>query len=354
MFVPSTVGMRGDLLSGGIPKRLVVRDGRWALEVVRQVAVERNVYRPHTQRLEGPDVILGYLRRTAQFSALAQGAAHLLSDSAQESRSYEVVNGEWVQSVLAPSYIDELKRQHRAAARRSQHVQLLEVRSECVRLRHANAKLTSRVDELEQQLKQLAETVEELKAREPVVIQAPPSTPVEERPAEPPVSVQAEVVDPEGAELPKLRLPRSHDFIRCIEQLIGSDVTARESSAQLDVTQAGKFYMSQLVDDNDRLIGAIVMDLQSTVFLGGTLLMVPEGELNAQVRARSPSEDSVAASSEVCNALSGSLNNVPENVHIRTKYLELLNLEDVPWLEKPRVHMTLEDSFGGRVLIACR
>ncbi len=346
--------MRGDLLSGGIPKRLVVRDGRWALEVVRQVAVERNVYRPHTQRLEGPDVILGYLRRTAQFSALAHGAAELLSDAVHDSRSYEVVNGEWVQSVLAPSYIDELKRQHRAAAQRSQHVQLLEVRAECVRLRHANVKLTNRLDEVEGQLKQLAAAIEELKAREPVIIQAPVAAPALERPVEQVAPVQEEAPDPETAELPKLRLPRPQDFIRCIEQLIGSDVTAREAPNPVDVTMGGKFFISQLIDDNDRLVGAILMDLQATVFLGGTLLMVPEGELNSQVRSRAPSEDSVAASSEVCNALSGSLNNVPDNAHVRTKYLEAFNLSDHAWLKKPRVHMSLEDSFGGQLLVACR
>lgn len=346
--------MRGDLLSGGIPKRLLAKDGKWSLEIVRQVAVERNVYRPHTQRLEGADVILGYLRRTAQFSALAHGAAELLGDPILESRSYEVVNGEWVMSVLAPSYIDELKRQHRASAQRSQHVQLLEVRAECVRLRHANAKLTSRMDDLDAQLKALAALVEELKTREPVVIQAPAAAPVVEKQLQPVAQVQEESVDPEAAELPKLRLPRAQDFIRCIEQLIGSDVTARESASPLDVTAGGKFYVSQLVDDNDRLVGGIIMDLQATVFLGGTLLMVPEAELNSQVRSRTPSEDSVAASSEVCNALSGSLNNVPDNAHIRTKYLEVLNLAELPWLKKPRVQMTLEDSFGGQVLVVCR
>lgn len=346
--------MRGDLLSGGIPKRLLAKDGKWSLEIVRQVAVERNVYRPHTQRLEGADVILGYLRRTAQFSALAHGAAELLGDPILESRSYEVVNGEWVMSVLAPSYIDELKRQHRVAAQRSQHVQLLEVRAECVRLRHANAKLTSRMDDFDAQLKALAALVEELKAREPVVIQAPAAAPVIEKQLQPVAQVQEETTDPEAAELPKLRLPRAQEFIRCIEQLIGSDVTARESASPLDVTAGGKFFVSQLVDDNDRLVGGIIMDLQATVFLGGTLLMVPEAELNSQVRSRTPSEDSVAASSEVCNALSGSLNNVPDNAHIRTKYLEVLNLADLPWLRKPRVQMTLEDSFGGQVLVVCR
>lgn len=344
--------MRGDLLSGGIPKRLLARDGRWALEVVRQVAVERNVYRPHTQRLEGAEVILGYLRRTAQFAGLAHGAAELLTNSAEGSRSYEVVNGEWVQSVLAPSYIDELKRQHRAAAQRSQHVQLLEVRAECVRLRHSNTKLQGRVDGLEAQLTALSALVEELKAREPVIIQAAPQ--VLDKPVEPTVQAVDEVVDPEASELPRLRLPRAQEFVRCIEQLIGSEVTAKEVQAPLDITDGDRLYVSQLIDDSERIVGAIVMDLQATVFLGGTLLMVPEPELNTQVRTRSPSEDSIAASSEVCNALSGSLNNVPDNVHIRTKYLELLNHAEFAWLKKPRTQMTLEDSFGGSIMVACR
>lgn len=345
--------MRGDLLSGGIPKRLLARDGKWALEVVRQVAVERNVYRPHTQRLEGTDVILGYLRRTAQFSALAHGAAELLGSMTHESRSYEVVNGEWVQSVLAPSYIDDLKRQHRAAAQRSQHVQLLEVRAECVRLRHSNARLTTRVEELQEQFNQLAALVAELRTREPIVIQGP--APVAEAAVEQhALPATEEVVDVEAVELPKLRLPRAQDFIRCIEQLIGSEVTAKEVPAEFDLNSGERVYMSQLVDDSDRLIGAVIMDLEATVFLGGTLLMVPEAELKTQVRTRAPSEDSIAASSEVCNALSGSLNNVPDNAHVRTKYLEPLNATEFPWLRKPRVQMMLEDSFGGRVLIVCR
>src|SRR5690606_454755 len=139
--------MRGDLLSGGVPKKSNCQNGNWTLEVVRQVAVERNVYRPHVQRLEGTDAILGYLKRSAQFQALADAASGLLAQKG-ESRSYDVVNGEWVQSVLAPSYIDELKRQHRVAAQSSQRVRLLEVRAECVRLRHVNAQLLTRVEQL--------------------------------------------------------------------------------------------------------------------------------------------------------------------------------------------------------------
>lgn len=345
--------MRGDLLSGGIPKKLLCHDGKWTLEIVRQVAVERNVYRPHTQRLEGDDVILGYLKRSAQFASLAHGAVELLSEGASERRSYDVVNGEWCQSVLAPSYVDELKRQHRAAAQRAQHIQLLEVRAECVRLRHSNAKLLSRMAALEERLDSLVGLVEELKAREPVVIQQAVPVPVPVEPVEVPAPVEEEV-DPEAAALAKLKLPKALDLVRCIEQLIGGNVSAKAVAKPLDVASGEKFYISALVDDEDRVLGAIIMDTMGAVFLGGTLLMVPEAELNSQVRSRLPSEDSMAASSEVCNALSGSVNNVPDNAHVRTKYLEPLKLEDYPWLKKPREQMTLEDTFGGHVVIAYR
>lgn len=344
--------MRGDLLSGGIPRKLVCQDGKWTLEIVRQVAVERNVYRPHTQKLEGDDVILSYLKRSAQFATLAHGAVELLSEGTRERRSYEVVNGEWVQSVLAPSYVEELKRQHRVAAQRAQHVQLLEVRAECVRLRHSNAKLLSRMAALEERLSALAGEVEELKAREPVVIQAPAPAEVVEAVAPPPPP--EEILDPEAASLAKLKLPKPLELVRCIEQLIGGNVSARAVSSQLDVTSNQTFYVSALIDDEDRVLGAIVMDIMGAVFLGGTLLMVPEAELHAQVRSKSPSEDSMAASSEVCNALSGSINNVADNAHVRTKYLEPLKLEDYPWLKKPREQMMLEDTFGGHVVIAYR
>src|SRR5690606_5085271 len=146
--VPSLSLMRGDLLSGGLPKKLVCRDGRWSLEVVRQVAIERNVYRPHIQRLEGAEVILGYLRRSTQFQALAEKASGLLAQGETDVRSYEAVNGEWVQSALAPSYIEQLKLQHKAAAQKTHRVQLLEVRAECFRVRHANVRLEAKVNEL--------------------------------------------------------------------------------------------------------------------------------------------------------------------------------------------------------------
>lgn len=347
--------MRGDLLSGGLPKKLLCQDGNWTLEVVRQVAVERNVYRPHVQKLQGRDAILGYLRRSTQFRPLADAATGLLAQGEAESRSYEVVNGEWTPSVLAPSYIDELKRQHQAAAHKTHGVRLLEVRTECLRLRHANARLSKRVEELERRLDNLDAVVEALRTRQPQVV--PPPAPAtlsqpEEHAAEP---AQAPIQEAAAhVELPKLRLPKVSELTRCIEQLIGSETTAHETQDMLDVGSGEKLFASLLLSEDDHVIGAIVMDVVATVFLGGTLLMVPENDLAGQISTGKPSEDSIAASSEVCNALSGSINNVADNVPVRTKYLEEFNPTELPWVSQASARMTLQDSFGGRILIVCR
>src|SRR5690606_32648799 len=134
--------MRGDLLSGGLTKKLLCHDGNWTRQVVCQVAVERNVIRQNVLQQKDRTARTAYLRRSTQFRPLADAATGLLAQGEAESRSYEVVNGEWTPSVLAPSYIDELKRQHQAAAHKTHGVRLLEVRTECLRLRHANARLS--------------------------------------------------------------------------------------------------------------------------------------------------------------------------------------------------------------------
>jgi hypothetical protein len=349
--------MQGDVLAGGVPKRLTHRSGVWALEVVRQVAVERGVYRPVKQQLEGIDIILRYFGRSPQLKGLAQGAQQLLrAPSGDQNRSFDAVNGEWVPSVLAPSYVDELKRQQLRDREQTLRVQLLEVRTDQVRLNHANKSLLNRVSELEKRLEWLANELEVVRAQRPVVVQA--AAPVEQQlkaaVVEAPTSVGAAAVAA-IPDFPPLELPPADDLIRCLEQLIGGDVSAKEVAIPAKLPDAKDFQhvVSLLSDANDE-IGAIFMDLKATVYLGGTLLMVPEGELTNQVRAKKPSEDSVAASSEVCNAMSGSLNNVSGNQHVRTSFLTLHTTPTVPWLPSARKLLALEDTFGGKLLLVAR
>lgn len=370
--------MSGDLLGGGTPKRLVQRQGRWVLEVVRQVAIDRSVYRPHTQQLEGPDVILRYLKRSPQFKGLAAGAVQLLSEPSSGPGCFDAVNGEWVPSVLAPSYIEQLKLQRKRAAQRTIRMQLLDLQAECLRLRHAHAAVLDRVSQLEEQLGRSPSEVltRRSKSSAPAAtrtrsasadsdIEAEPesetgiSDAAEQpgpAPADPPTSPEpaaesAQATAPRTAL--QISLPPVSDYVRCIEQLIGGDVSAKEVDDQINFA-INELYISTLVDDEGHEAGAILMDIRATVFLGGTLLMVPEDELSEQVANNKPSEDSVAASSEVCSALSGSLNNVDGNPHLRSNFMIALDIAKHAWLESPKSLTYLADSFGGRVIVALR
>lgn len=356
------------MLSGGTPKRLLHRQGQWTLEVVRQVAVDRSVYRPQTQQIEGPDFILKYLERNAQFRGLANSAGLLLrTPFGENNKSFDAVNGEWVPSVLAPSYLDQLKRRQRNNALEKQRVQLLSVQTECLRLRHSHAQLLRRVEDLERMLAGGAQV-------SPAHLANPASRAADAQPAEahasapqaPALESAAAVVAPaesasevsakEEAEpraFTPIKLPPSSDFIRCIEQLIGGDVTAKEVTEPLDVSQASH-WLSTIVDEHDNEVGAVIMNIQATVSLGGTLLMIPEDELKAQVASMKPSEDSLAASSEVCNALTGSVNSLDGNPSIRSNFMEPADLAKHGWLAKPSLTITLHDSFGGKTAVLAR
>jgi hypothetical protein len=327
----------------------------WSLEVVRQVAVERSVYRPVKQLIEGPDVIMRYFKRAPELKTLGMAAMQLLQGPpSDQDRSFDAINGEWVPTVIAPSYITELKRQQLRNAQHSTQVQLLDVRTECLRLRHANSAMMTRVCELEKKVAWLVSELETVRNQRPVYVQNIPAI-AEGAVAETsnaPVEVQEQQAP--GQHQP-IDLPTADDMIRCLEQLIGSDVTATEIPVPPRLPEVrDTYFVASMMDDNDMEVGAVFMDLKATVYLGGNLLMVPENELSSQVRSKRPSEDSIAASSEVCNALSGCINNVTGNPHIRTTFLLAQTEETAQWLKSARSIVVLQDSLGGKLLVAAR
>ncbi len=345
--------MRGDVLSGGSPKRLQQSNGQWTLEVVRQVAVDSSVYRPHSQLLEGPELILRYLKRNPTHHRLAESALRLLKSQVEDGEAtFEAVNGEWLPATSGKADFERTRKSKEIAARRSQYVQLLELRAEHIRLQHAHTALLKKVMQLAQAVAENTEEIDRLKKQGPVVIQAPVqevAKPESLAPEEP------EDMAPLSTDTPTMLLPEASDLVRCIEQLIGGDATAKESAGTFNITASSRhIFMSTLVDDEDHVVGAVAMDLKATVYLGGTLLMVPDGELIDQVKRQAPSEDSIAASSEVCNSLSGSVNNLPENIHVRTNFLEPLNFAEQSWVAKPRSRVVLEDSFGGHIALLAK
>jgi hypothetical protein len=146
--VSKAVAMQLDLVIGGMPKRLIEAEGAWTLVVSRQVAVDRNVYRPELRQLAGREAILSYLRQDPQHENLAHGALELLRLQGDgKPRRYEVINGEWVPAEFIAKYAGPRKPAARPAP--SDRAKLVSVQAECLRLRHVVSDLSLRVAYLE-------------------------------------------------------------------------------------------------------------------------------------------------------------------------------------------------------------
>jgi hypothetical protein len=152
----------------------------------------------------------------------------------------------------------------------------------------------------------------------------------------------------------QLELPPVSELAKCVVLLIGGDVSVKEGDPPFSVNRTTKdCYAASVLDDNDQTVGVIVMDLKAAVFLGGTLMMLPRSEIEQQLKSLSPGEDSIAASAEICNALSGSING-SQDQHVRAGRLEKFEFKTWSWVTTAADRRDLEDSFGGRTVLFSR
>ena len=135
----------GDLLTAATPTRLVCRRGAWVLEVERLVSIERNVYQPRTQRLEGSDTIIAHLQRTVDNPALAAAASALIRGlHPSQECSFEAIEGEWVACQASAQ-----RESSRPSALTAANETAAELRAELCLLRAKHAGLRERVAQLE-------------------------------------------------------------------------------------------------------------------------------------------------------------------------------------------------------------
>jgi hypothetical protein len=162
---------------------------------------------------------------------------------------------------------------------------------------------------------------------------------------------------PEAPALPPrklLTLPPVQELGRCVALLVGGDVTAKQGDPPLAINRTTRdCYAASILDDSDETVGMIAMDLKATVFLGGTLMMLPRTEIEQQLKSLTPGEDSIAASAEICNALSGAINGFQDQ-HVRVGALQKFEFKSWSWVTKPDDRRDLEDSFGGRTVVFSR
>lgn len=366
------------------------------MEVVRHVNVGHDLIRPTTERLSGTRVINSYFTSNPDKDQLARSARELMqTELGSESRSYNAVGGRWIPSSLPPPGPVSTVRPAPSVATALEN-RVGELSAQVVLLAAVQEGLLARLARLEAKLlewgsaprppPQRAERFA-FSGRESVAEEAPgfdddaaaegepaeaeafddeppldESEPFEQQTSDEAQPEEAEPLEQQAAEAPaapvadersELRLPHASDLAKCMELLIGGELTVEETEPMAVNRTTRDCYAASLIDDTDRTIGLILMDLKATVFLGGTLMMLPRGELDQQLRSFSPGEDSIAASAEICNALTGAINGAQEQ-HVRASALEKFDFRRASWVTDPAHRRDLLDSFGGRSAVFSR
>ncbi len=391
-----------DVLAKGTPTRLICRAGRWTLELTRLEAVDRDVYQPRLTRLEGTDSILAVLRRSDEGQMLATGAAQIMrSPRSEEDRAFEVSEGDWVPSAdsALPTRQQQLTETQDAEAGHA----IAELRAELAVLRASHARLRDRVIALEATQSGIAqpnlrlprgaraqrrrsepppafsevEAEAEALAGNPgfAATQASPAlgaaaglaarTPAPAAPSAAPVAAaEAEALAPPphqsfeelakslGGEppLPLLALPTLHSLTECLVTLMDAAPALEQTAQPAALSELVGAQVCKLLDDEGRERGAIILDLRAALLLGAALLAVPRDEALRQLKENEPSEDALLATSEICNNLTGPVNAVAGNEHVRSTALAGLVGADLIRLPKPRARLDLSVD-GGHVVV---
>jgi hypothetical protein len=401
-----------DLLDGGRPKRLILRQGRWILEMMRLVSTGEGVFQPRSTRIEGKQAVIETLRRSKNGKTLVDAATKIVSNgSASEDASFDAVDGAWVPSRLAPSYIDQLKR---TEARSPVEAALI---ADLTMLRASHEGLMARVARLERLLgNQLDGEVHPFSVKPERLRQAtphaatlreglPPRGELEsdasgrdepgeyddahaddaprgasarhhERDdrtsdAEGPAAGDADeraysdagqpgaddADDPARAETSDaLRFPALGLITDALKQLCGHEIPLKEMrnapSPWLD--SPSRFHASWFVDDAGEMQGGVVCDLEAVARLGGAYLAMSQADIEAQVAAEHPGEDLVSAASDICNTLAGLVNDVRGNRPVRASPLSPLEAGPPPWLDSPGTRMVCMHPGGGTVAFVGR
>jgi len=375
-------------MSGGLPRRLYHHAGKWVLEVVRHVNVGQDLIRPTMQRLTGHRAIATYFKNNPDKAMLGKATQRLLqTEFVGETKSFNLEGSEWIANSVPPPRGGALDSLMPGAELPTLEMDVDDLKAQVVVLTAVQEGLLSRLARLEARVAKgwvdggssannaAARAKPSPKAAAPARREPEPDP----EPASEPFDASAEAPAPESldespapepsaepepspppAEAPPvqtrvlLALPSVGELAKCVALLIGGDVSAQQAAEELAVNRTTRdCYAAALLDDSEQTVGVIVMDLKAAVYLGGTLMMLPKSELESQLRAHTPGEDSIAASAEICNALAGAINGAQDQ-HVRVGALGKFEFKSWSWVAQPAERRDLEDSFGGRTVVLAR
>jgi hypothetical protein len=350
------MSIAGDLLTTATPARLLCRRGTWVLEIVRLVPIERNVFQPRVQRLEGAEAVLQYLKRSGDSPALAAAAGLLMrAPRTEEERSFDAVEGEWV-----PGEASANRESTRPSAPPPGNAsEALELRAELLVLRASHEQLRERVQRLEAQLSR-GESTREVLSVPPIHAALVPKLPDAQPAPEALASTSSQGQKPAKTQSERaaterpMRLPDVASINACLQSLIGDSTRVREKNpVSFSAGELGARWLSRLIDETGHDVGAIVSDQAASATLGGALMRLPEHEIEAQRAHEMPSQDVIGAMSEVANQLCETINQAG-GVHVRVKPIEQLSPGALDWTKTASGQLELElaDGFGRLFLFA--
>lgn len=350
------MSIAGDLLTSAAPTRLVCRRGTWVLELVRLVAVDRNVFQPRVQRLEGAEAVLQHLKRTCDSPSLVAAAGQLMRSSRfDDERAFDAVDGEWVPGEVNARRSDSTRPNAPGAVSTAE---VVELRAEVMVLRAAHDRLRERVQRLEAQLDSVKRSREVLSmpptpslAAQPVVAPPPAAPAMPQSPMATRVSGQAAL--PTSG----LRFPSAATLNASLFTLTAMDtIEMREKHPlQFSVGTLGPCWLSRLIDEDGAEVGAIIADRAATVKLGGTLISLPDDELETQLSNSEPTADVLSAMNEVANHVCETINEGCGILQFRVKPLERLAPGSVDWASSATLSVEFELCAGpGRLFLFAR
>lgn len=354
------MSIAGDLLTSATPARLLCRRGVWVLELVKLVPVDRNVFQPRVQRLEGADAVLQHLKRSGDSPALAAAASQLMRQTrSDDERAFDAVDGDWVPGELGPRR--DVHRPSSVPPGGGHAGEVAELRAELLVLRASHERLRERVQRLEAQWNAAG------RGREVLSIPPTPSFAVAAASDLPQPATFAAIAQPgtnatqvsgePGKVGAVLRLPSVAAINESLHALIGDQASVRERRPIAFVpSELGPCWLSRLIDDEGHDVGAIVADRAAAIALGAAFMLLPENEVEVQRGLPQPSDDLLSAMSEVANHLCETLNQrAGSRSQMRVKPIEPLLPGSLDWAERTPdrgVACELQDSAGILFLFA--
>ena len=356
------MSISGDLLTTATPARLLCRRGTWVLELVKLVAVDRNVFQPKVTRLEGAEAVLQHLKRMGDNPALAAAASQLMrGPRLDDERAFDAVDGDWVPG--EPSRRDS-SHPSSPPPGGGHPGELAELRAEVLVLRASHERLRERVQRLESQMSTANRSRD--------VLSIPPTPTfvmpkVSEAPFAPehltfpssPAPVAATRISGEGSSSVApagLSLPSAEAINASLHALVGAGVSVTEKRpVTFSPDVLGACWVSRLIDDEGADVGAIVANRAAAISLGGALISLPEHEIEAQHALEAPNEDVLGAMSEVSNNLCEAINQAAGATQVRVKPIEPLVPGLLDWVETSGRGLELElDDGVGRLFLFAR